>query len=106
MSDNIVKADTFDKALTQTEALEKKIIIPKQALKFFPKPWKDFTLKSGKTKYTTRIESVSCNCMGPQKKHDHYWLQDEKTKELLDWRAGMHIKFSKVKENEYMLESI
>lgn len=106
MSENIVTSTTFEKIITQAEALDKQIIIPKQALKVFPKPWKEFMLKFGKEKYTTKIEALSCSCMGPQKPHDHYWLRDEKTKEVLEWKVGLHIKFKKVKDNEYKLEVV
>ena len=99
-----ITATTYEKSLTDGEVADKKIIITKQALKLFPKPWKDFQLTFGKESYDTHIESQSCTCMGPQKPHDHYWLRDEKTKHNLNWKVGLHLKFEKISEKEYKLE--
>lgn len=106
MSENKVTSTTYQKTLSQAEAIDKKIIITKQALKLFPKPWKDFTLSVGNEKFSTHIESESCTCMGPQKPHEHYWLRDEKTKQLLEWKIGSKLKFEKTTEKEFKLEQI
>lgn len=99
-----ITSTTFETSLSASEVADKKIIITKQALKVFPKPWKDFQLTIGKESFTTHIESESCTCMGPQKPHDHYWLRDDKVKNLISWKAGLHLKFEKVNEKEFKLE--
>ena len=104
MSINKITSTTYEKTLSQSEVLNKQIIIVKQALKLFPKPWKDFTLYVGKEKLTTHIESISCTCTGIQMPHQHYLLRDENLIKQLNLKPNLGIKFQKLNDKEYQLE--
>ncbi len=103
MTDIKISKNYFEKILSAAEVAEKRISITKQALKFFPKPWKDFWLDFEGTKIALHIESVACQCMGPQKPHEHYWIQDTKIKQLLPWKTGIKLIFEKINEKNFTL---
>jgi hypothetical protein len=102
--DKKITANTYETFLSDGEVKSKKIIVTKQALKIFPKPWKDFQMAFKKENFTLHIESESCTCMGPQKPHNHYWLRDEKVVAALTWKVGIHLKFQKIDDKQYKLE--
>lgn len=103
MTDIKITKSRYEKILSAVEVQEKRISITKQALKFFPKPWKNFWLEYKGHKIALHIESVACQCMGPQKPHEHYWIQDLKFKERMDWKAGLHLVFEKINERNFTL---
>lgn len=64
----------YERTLSDDEIREERIMVSKEALKFFPKPFHKFNLRIGDQSVEAAVVSISCKCRGPEKPHEHYWL--------------------------------
>jgi hypothetical protein len=65
----------FKRKLSTEEAAEGYILIPKSDLGFFPPTNKIFTLVDEGKHRRAKVQSYHCECRGPEKPHEHYFLQ-------------------------------
>ena len=95
----------YHRTLSEEEVHEGRIMIMKDALKFFPKPFKSFNVTSGGKKFELAVDAIDCRCRGEVKPHQHYWLPLKDAKNALRWERGAHVTIVKRKDGEYSLES-
>jgi hypothetical protein len=68
---------SYDRSISAEEAREGYIMVLKDRLSFFPLPGRNFEIHSGQSTRTVRVESYHCECRGPEKPHEHYFLRWE-----------------------------
>ena len=95
--------DTFHRTLSPAEVQEKRIMITRDALRFFPKPFRKFSLGVGEKTYELAVEAVECQCMGPAKPHEHYWLPVKECLEGVRWERGGRVVLTKTKDLVYTM---
>jgi hypothetical protein len=95
----------YRRTLSEEEIHEGKIMIMKEALKFFPKPFKKFAVKIGDKSVELAVEAVDCQCRGPQLPHQHFWLPVKDAKARLRWEHGASVTVSKDKAGSYSIDS-
>ena len=66
---------SYDRTISAEEAKEGYVMILKDCLSFFPLAGRPFEVSSGSTARTVRVESYRCECRGPEKPHEHYFLR-------------------------------
>jgi len=64
----------FTRKISTEEAAEGYIFIPKNELGFFPPTHKYFQLLDEGKRRKAKVESYHCECRGPEKPHEHYFL--------------------------------
>jgi len=94
---------TYQRKLPATAAQEKNIFITKDALKLFPIVGKSFNLEVNEKEFHAHIKGKSCLCMGPDKPHEHYYLEGRGLKESLPWGKFSEITITKLSEGKYSL---
>ena len=95
----------YHRTLSEEEVHEGRLMIMKEAVKFFPKPFKSFVISAGGKTFELALEAIDCHCRGEIKPHQHYWLPLGEAKNLLRWERGAHVTIGKRKEGGYTLES-
>ena len=93
----------YHRSLSAEEVRDKQIMITKDALGFFPKPFKKFSVAVGVKKFELAVESVSCKCRGPALPHEHYWLPVKEVLAEIRWERGTRITVKKEKDSSYKL---
>ena len=63
--------DSYERKISSEEASEGYIMVLKDRLGFFPPVGQDFSLSGA----PARVESRYCECRGPEKPHDHYFIR-------------------------------
>jgi hypothetical protein len=89
------KKDTYTRELSADEVKQHRLMVAKEALAFFPKPFKKFTLHVGTAEQETAVEAVECHCMGPAQPHEHYWLPVKTEGAGHPWERGKRITIRK-----------
>jgi hypothetical protein len=95
----------YHRVLSDEEVHEGRIMIMQDAVKFFPKPFKAFTVTAGGKKFQLAVEAVDCRCRGEAEPHQHFWLPLKEAKTTLKWERRAHVAVVKVKDGEFSLES-
>jgi hypothetical protein len=95
----------YRRSLSEEEVLEGKIMVMKDDLKFFPKPFRKFEVKVGENKFELAVEAVDCQCRGPAQPHQHYWLPVKEAKAFIRWERGAHVVLKKEKDSSYTLSN-
>jgi hypothetical protein len=65
----------FVRKISTEEAAEGYIMVPKNELGYFPPINKSFLLIDEGKHRKTKVESYHCECRGPKKPHEHYFLK-------------------------------
>ncbi|MFN8617797.1 MAG: hypothetical protein U0837_11910 [Dehalococcoidia bacterium] len=63
--------DSYDRKISSEEAAEGYIMVLKDRLKFFPPAGEPFSLDGA----PASVEARHCECRGPEKPHDHYFIR-------------------------------
>ncbi|MBK9610475.1 hypothetical protein [Candidatus Amarobacter glycogenicus] len=67
--------DAYERKISSEEAAEGYVLVEKAALKFFPAIGHRFGLiESGETA-SAKVEARDCECRGPEKPHQHYFIR-------------------------------
>ncbi len=96
-------SNVYRRILSEEEFQQSKLMVTKDALRFFPKPFKKFPLNVGATTFEAAVEAVECHCMGPMQPHEHYWLPLKEHARLLAWEKGRRVTVTKEKDASYAL---
>lgn len=92
---------SYERKISAEEAKGKFIFILKSALKKFPQTNKLFTVQVGNKKYSTRIKSVHCTCIGTS--HEHYHMLVANIPELDNLKKGDVVTVKKLSEDIYLV---
>jgi len=98
-------ATEYRRSLSEEEVHEGKIMIMKDALKFFPKPFRAFSVKAGGKKYELAVEAIDCRCRGEAEPHQHFWLPLKEARAAITWQRGAHVILRKDKDAGYILSN-
>lgn len=66
---------SYERTISSLEAERGYFLILKDRLDLFPKVGSTFVLTGGHSRKEAKIESYRCNCMGPEKPHEHYFVR-------------------------------
>ncbi|NUN69514.1 MAG: hypothetical protein HUU02_07355 [Bacteroidetes bacterium] len=66
---------SYERTISSLEAERGYFLILKNTLDMFPAVGSTFTLSKGHSRRQARIESYRCECMGPEKPHEHYFVR-------------------------------
>ncbi|MHA1713806.1 MAG: hypothetical protein ACTSW4_07210 [Candidatus Ranarchaeia archaeon] len=97
------KSIQYRKKISAYEEEKRKILILKSQLGKFPPPGTPFTMQFHSNKITTMINSVSCECRGPDTPHVHYLLDLDKLWDVAKLRKGIIVKILNQKKGEYII---
>ena len=64
----------FTRTVSAEESVEGYIMVPKNELRYFPPGNKRFLLVDEGKRRKVKVESYHCECRGPEKPHEHYFL--------------------------------
>lgn len=67
--------DSYERKISSEEAREGYILVEKAALGFFPPIGRAFELAGGGGTASARVEARDCECRGPEKPHQHYFIR-------------------------------
>lgn len=93
----------YTRELSADEVKQHRIMVTKDALGLFPKPFKKFTLRVGDAEQETAVEAIECHCMGPAQPHEHYWLPVKPEPAGHPWERGRRVSIRK-DEKGYVFE--
>jgi len=65
----------YQRKISSEEAREGYILVEKARLSFFPPVGATFELADGDSSRRARVESYHCECRGPDKPHEHYFIR-------------------------------
>jgi hypothetical protein len=89
-----MSANIYSRKISSKEAQKGFIFILKDKLSFFPDINDTFELMDGKTSRDVMVDSYPCTCRGPDRPHEHYFIQWE------GLEAGDKIEITKDPKNE------
>lgn len=92
---------SYERRISAEEAKGKFVFILKNALKKFPQIDKPFTVQLDDRKYSTKIRSIPCNCIGTL--HEHYHMPVENIPEMAKMKKGSIIAIRKLSDNVYSI---
>jgi hypothetical protein len=95
--------DVYRRILSEEEFQQGKLMVTKDALRFFPKPFKKFTLAVGDKTLEAAVEAVECHCMGLAQPHEHYWLPLKDNARPLEWEKGRRVTVTRQKDATYVV---
>ena len=98
-------ATEYHRTLSEEEVHEGKIMIMKDALKFFPKPFKAFAVSAGGKNFDLYVEAIDCRCRGETEPHQHFWLPLRDARVVLTWHRGATIVVRKEKGTAYSISN-
>ncbi|HML05713.1 MAG TPA: hypothetical protein VK426_08075 [Methanobacterium sp.] len=75
-----MSSDAYSRKISSKEAEKGFIFILKNKLSFFPSLGDKFELVSDNSSKEVCVESYSCTCRGPERPHEHYFIQFEELK--------------------------
>ena len=82
------KTSAYRRDLSADEVKQHRLMVTKDALGFFPKPFKKFALRVGSSEQETAVEAIECHCMGQAQPHEHYWLPVKAEASVPPWERG------------------
>ena len=65
----------YERTITSLEAEQGYIFVLKNKRSFFPEEGSTFSITYGPKKKKAKIESYHCECQGPDKPHEHYFVR-------------------------------
>lgn len=65
----------YRRRISSEEAREGFVLVEKSRLDFFPRPERSFTLVEGRASRVAKVESYPCECRGPEKPHEHWFIR-------------------------------
>jgi hypothetical protein len=89
------KKSAYTRDLSADEVIQHRIMVTKDALGFFPKPFRKFTLRVGSTEQETAVEAIECHCLGSAQPHEHYWLPVKAEAAGHPWERGKRVSIRK-----------
>jgi len=98
-----VQKTGYRRTISAEEVSEKVVMITKEGLHYFPKPFRKFALLIGDKTYELAIEAKECTCRGPASPHEHYWLPMKDALAGVRWERGANIVVKKEKDQVYRL---
>ncbi|MFQ5799634.1 MAG: hypothetical protein ACE5H0_13215 [Bacteroidota bacterium] len=93
----------YERRLSLEEVRGRKVMITRDALEVFPRVGKMFTLEVNRKKFTSSIYAQSCQCQGPGKSHEHYWLNTKEILGAVPWKPRLTLAFRKSSDTAYIL---
>lgn len=93
----------YERQLSLEEMRERKVMITKDALEVFPRIGKMFALEVNGKEFMSSIYPESCQCRGPGKPHEHYWLNAKEISSVLPWKPRLTLAFRKSSDALYTL---
>jgi hypothetical protein len=66
---------SYERTISSLEAERGYFLILKDRLDLFPKVGSSFSLSNGHSRRQAKIESYRCECMGPERPHEHYYVR-------------------------------
>jgi hypothetical protein len=93
----------YKRTLSADEVRDKVVMVTSEALRFFPKPFRKFTMITGDSQHEVAVEAKECTCRGPANPHEHYWLPMKDLLEGIRWERGTHVTVKKEKDLVYRL---
>ncbi len=93
----------YQRTISAEELTEKIVMITKEALRFFPKPFRKFTLLAGDKSHEVSVVAKECTCRGPASPHEHYWLPVKECLEGVRWERGARVTLKKEKDSSYRM---
>lgn len=96
-------ADTYHRKISAEEARERYILITKNAIEFFPKLSKPFTLKVKDKEFEMYLESFEVWSMGPKKPQYHYRIDAKKFWDVFPLHFGQKVTIQKEQDNIFLL---
>jgi hypothetical protein len=85
----------YTRDLSADEVKQHRLMVTKDALGFFPKPFKRFKLHMGEAEQETAVEAIECHCMGIAQPHEHYWLPVKPDAAGHAWERGKRVTIRK-----------
>lgn len=82
--------DSYERKISSEEAREGYILVEKAALGFFPPIGRAFELAGGGGTASARVEARDCECRGPEKPHQHYFIRRGGLAQGSRWRFVAH----------------
>lgn len=82
--------DSYERKISSEEAREGYILVEKAALGFFPPIGQAFELAGGGGTASARVEARDCECRGPEKPHQHYFIRRGGLAQGSRWRFVAH----------------
>ena len=67
--------DTYSRKVSAEEEREGYLMVLKDRLSFFPPLRESFALEIDGTERVATVDSYRCECRGPDKPHEHYFLR-------------------------------
>ena len=95
--------EIYRRKISAEEARERYILVLKNALDFFPKLGKPFTLKVGDKKFEMYLEPVEVWNMGPKKPRYDYRIDAKKFWEEFPLHFGKIVTITREDEKVYQL---
>jgi hypothetical protein len=89
----------FIRKVSAAEAAEGYIMLPKNELRYFPPEHKSFLLVDEGKHRKVKVESYHCECRGPEKPHEHYFLRKP------GLQRGNNVEICKDGEIKYFLKT-
>ena len=71
------QSSTYTRTISEEEAAEGYLMVLKDQLAFFPLVGTEFELQSANRRLRANVEKYHCECRGPEKSHDHYFIRHE-----------------------------
>ncbi len=98
-----MKSNEYQRTLSPEEAQENRIMITKDGLRFFPKPFRKFNLKVGEKTFELAVEAEDCQCRGPAQPHQHFWLPMKDSVREIRWGKGTRVVITKGGDGAYTI---
>lgn len=67
--------EIYSRRVSTEESREGYLLVEKARLAFFPPPGTPFELVLHPDTHAAAVESYACQCRGPQKPHEHYFVR-------------------------------
>lgn len=82
--------DSYERKISSEEAREGYILVEKAALGFFPPIGQAFELAGDGGAASAKVEARDCECRGPEKPHQHYFIRRGGLAQGSRWRFVAH----------------
>ena len=82
--------DFYERKISSEEAREGYIFVEKSSLAFFPPVGQAFDLADGGGTTQATVEARDCECRGPEKPHQHYFIRRGGLAQGSRWRFVAH----------------
>jgi hypothetical protein len=89
------KKNEYTRDLSADEVKQHRLMVTKDALGFFPKPFKKFKMRVGSEEQETAVEAIECHCLGSAQPHEHHWLAVKPGGAGHAWERGRRVTIRK-----------